>query len=379
MTTKKRDYYEIMGLSRDASEEEVKRAFRKLALEYHPDRNKSDSAADKFKEINEAYQVLIDAKKRAAYDRFGHAGVTQNGGRGFEGFENFGGFGDIFDAFFGGPGGRTRTTTQRGADLQSNMTIAFEDAVFGTERQLEIRRTETCELCKGSKSEPGSDPTLCTTCGGAGQVRRSHQSIFGQFTQVTTCGTCRGEGKVITQPCSGCRGSGREFRNLKLVVSIPAGIESGTEMRLTGEGETSSSGGPPGDLYVSIRVKAHRLFQREGHDIIHLQRINVAQAALGASITVPTLEGEAQVVVPAGAQIGDVVRLKGHGVPHLGDSGRRGDQLVTIAVETPRSLTEEQRLLLEELDKSFGDSEVRGPEDDTSWFNRIKDTLGGHE
>ena len=256
MTTKKRDYYEVLGVPRDASEEAIKRAFRRLALEFHPDRNKGDGASEKFKEINEAYQVLTDTKKRTTYDRFGHAGLGQNGAQGFEGFENFGGFGDIFDTFFGGAGTRSRTAAARGADLQHSMTITFEEAAFGVERQFDLRRTEICGRCKGTRSDPGTEPALCSECRGTGHIRRGHQSIFGQFMQVTTCSRCRGEGRVITKPCSTCRGTGRVVRDRKLAVSIPAGIETGTQIRLSGEGEPGANRGRSGDLYVSIRVKS---------------------------------------------------------------------------------------------------------------------------
>ena len=377
MTTKKRDYYEVLGLARDSSEEGVRKAFRKLALEYHPDRNKSVGAAEKFKEINEAYQVLTDPKKRADYDRFGHEGLAQNG-RGFDGFDNFGGFGDIFDAFFGGSSTRGRSSARRGADLQYRMPIAFEEAVFGVEREFELTRTEVCGHCKGVKSEPGSAPTMCSNCGGTGQVRRNHQSIFGQFVQVATCGTCRGEGRLVTRPCSRCRGTGREQRNRKLAITVPAGIEGGTQIRLAGEGEPGFRGGPPGDLYVSVRVKAHPLFEREGDDIVHRRTVNVAQAALGVTITVPTVDGEEEIEIPQGAQTGDVIRLKGKGVPHLGNRRQRGDHLVTLLVSTPRVLTEEQRRLLQELSKTLGD-DAGTPRDDKSWFDKIKDSLGNSE
>ena len=379
MTTKKRDYYEVLGVPRSASDEAIKKAFRKLALEYHPDRNKGDGAADKFKEINEAYQVLTDSKKRPAYDRFGHAGLGQNGAQGFEGFENFGGFGDIFDAFFGGSSTRSRTSVRQGADLQYSMTIRFEEAVFGTEKQVELRRTEVCTRCEGTKSEPGTTPTLCSECGGSGQISRGHQSIFGQFMQVMTCGTCQGEGRVISQRCSNCRGLGREKRNRKLVVAIPAGIETGTQIRLNGEGEPGPNGGAPGDLYVYVRVKGHPVFRREGYDIIHAKKITITQAALGVKVRVPSLEGEADIEIPQGTQTGDVIRLKGKGVPHLGSRKQRGDQLVTVVVSTPQALTDEQRRLLRELSKSFGDDGTGATPEDKRWFDKFKDTLGTNE
>ena len=379
MTTRKRDYYEVLGISGDASEEKIRKAFRRLALEYHPDRNKSDGAGDKFKEINEAYQVLSDSKRRSNYDRFGHAGVEHDGARGFEGFENFGGFGDIFDAFFGGGvGTRTRSAAQRGADLQASLTLEFEEAAFGAEKELQVQRTEVCSHCRGARSEPGTAQTRCSNCGGSGEVRRAQQSIFGQFVHVATCGACQGEGKVISTPCSECRGTGRERRRRKLAVSIPAGIEGGSQIRLSGEGEPGSRGGPAGDMYVSIRVKAHSIFQREGYDISHRQSINIADAALGTTVMVPTLDGETELVVPPGTQSGHVFRLKGKGIPHLRNKRQRGDELVGVVVETPKSLTDRQRLLLEELAATFGNS-PRGADDDKSWFDRIKDTLGGLE
>ena len=380
MTTRKRDYYEVLGVARGASEEDIKRSFRKLALEYHPDRNKSDGASEKFKEINEAYQVLVDTGKRANYDRFGHAGVAGNGARGFEGFENFGGFGDIFDAFFGGQGTRAGTSDRRGADIQHSLTIDFEEAVFGVDKEVGVKRVEVCGRCGGNRSEPGSEPAVCSNCGGTGQVRRSHQSIFGQFTQVTTCGTCQGVGKVIIKPCTTCRGVGREAKSRTLIVSVPAGIETGTQIRLTGEGEAGSTGSSPGDLYVSIRVRAHPHFVRADNDIVYKRAINMAQAALGASVKVPTLEGEAEVVVPQGTETGDLIRLKGQGVPHLGNRRQRGDQLVAIVVSTPKSLTPEQQHLLEELSRSFG-SDPADPnyDQDRGWFEKIKDSLGGSE
>ena len=379
MTTKKRDYYEILGVPRNASEEEIKKSFRRLALEYHPDRNKSDGASERFKEISEAYQVLADSKRRADYDRFGHAGLGSNSARGFDGFDVFGGFGDIFDAFFGGTGSRTWTSAHRGADLQHLLTISFEQAIFGVEKEIEVRRSEVCGHCRGNRSEPGSAPATCSNCGGTGEVRRSHQSLFGQFVQVTACGRCGGEGRVITQPCSRCKGRGTETRTRKLAVGIPAGIESGTQIRLGGEGEPGSLGGPPGDLYVSVRARSHAVFQRDGNNILLRQPINIAQASLGATVMVPTLEGDREFVIPAGTESGDVVRLKGLGVPHVGNKRHRGDQLVGIAVETPKSLTDHQRKLLQELGETLDVDDSKGSGDDKGWLGKLKDTLGGSE
>ena len=382
MTTQKRDYYEVLGVSKGASDEAIKKAFRKLALEFHPDRNKAEGAVEKFKEVNEAYQVLTDSEKRANYDRFGHAGVGQNGTQGFDGFDNFGGFGDIFEAFFGGgTGTRSRSranSARRGADLQSSLILEFEEAVFGSERELEVRRTEVCSKCRGDRSEPGSQVVACPNCGGSGEIRRGSQSIFGQFIQVSACNKCQGEGKVISDPCTQCKGRGTENRRRKLAVSIPAGIESGTQIRLNGEGEPGSNGGPSGNFYVSVRVKPHKLFRRDGYDIVHPQVINVADAALGTTLKVPTLDGEADVEVPAGTQTGDIIRLKGDGIPHLGRENLRGDHLITMVVQTPRRLDDHQRRLLQELSESLGGS-ASEEGDDKGWFDKFKDSLGGTE
>ena len=380
MTTSKRDYYDVLGVSRSASEEDIRKAFRRLALEHHPDRNRSEGAAERFKEINEAYQVLSDADKRGRYDRFGHDAVSSNGGaRGFEGFENFGGFGDIFDAFFGGTAGHARATAaQRGADLQHSVTIDFEEAVFGTEVELELHRTEVCAECRGTRSRPGASTATCVDCNGAGQVRRAHRSMFGQFVQVATCGKCRGDGKVVTDPCQQCRGGGRQRRSRKLAVSVPAGVEDGSQMRLSGEGEASPNGGPPGDVYVSIRVREHPVFERRDHDILYTRSVNVAQAALGAKVTVPTLEGDKELDIPPGTQSGRTFRLKGYGVARL-RSKQRGDQLVTVVVETPTSLTGEQRRLLRQLSESLGDPRDSSDPAGKGWFDRFKDTIGNVE
>ena len=380
MTTSKRDYYDVLGVSRSASEEDIRKAFRRLALEHHPDRNRSEGAAERFKEINEAYQVLSDADKRGRYDRFGHDAVSSNGGaRGFEGFENFGGFGDIFDAFFGSTPGRGRSTAaQRGADLQHSVTIDFEEAVFGAEVEMELHRTEVCDECRGTRSRPGASTARCVDCNGAGQVRRAHRSMFGQFVQVATCGKCRGDGKVVTDPCQQCRGSGRQRRNRKLAVTVPAGVEDGSQMRLSGEGEASPDGGPPGDVYVSIRVREHPVFERRDHDILYTRSVNVAQAALGAKVTVPTLEGDREIDIPPGTQSGRRFRLKGHGVARL-RTRQRGDQLVTVVVETPTSLTSEQRHLLRQLSESLDDPRDSRDSDGKGWFDRFKNTIGNAE
>lgn len=373
----KRDYYEVLGIPPNASDEEVKKAFRRLALEYHPDRNKKPDAEERFKEVNEAYQALSNPDKRTAYDRFGHAGVSANGGpsRGFEGFDTFGGFGDIFDAFFGGFGSTTaKTRPRRGPDLEHGLTLSFEEAVLGTQRQVEITRTEVCQRCQGSRCEPGTSLERCDACGGSGQVRRSQQSLFGQFVQVVSCSTCGGEGQIVSSPCTQCRGSGYERRTRRLTVSIPPGVEDGSQVPLSGEGDAGSRGGPPGDLYLNLHVKEHKLFRRQKYDLLLELPINFAQAALGDTEDIPTLQGTVSLKIPAGVQTGTVLRIKGEGVPYLQQKGR-GDLLVTIRVVTPRSLDPETQDLFEELARKL--EKVDGEHDDKSWFDRIKETLGG--
>ena len=378
MTTKKRDYYEVLGVGRGASDEEIKRAFRKLALEYHPDRNSSDGAADRFKEVNEAYQVLSDAERRSRYDRFGHSGVTNGGATGFEGFEHFGGVGDIFEAFFGDFGGRSRSrSASRGADLQVSLTVEFAEAAFGVERNIEVARTERCAVCRGSRSEPDATPETCSNCGGAGKVRRAQQGFFGQFVQVVTCSACRGEGHVITRPCRHCSGSGTERKHRKLAVTIPAGIEDGARLKLRGEGEAGIGGGPGGDLLVSLRVRPHRIFRREGNDVRILKRLNVAEAALGARLTVPTLEGEESVDVPVGTQSGQVIRLRGRGIPQLRNPSRRGDLLVDLFVMTPVDLSEEQREILGRLAATLTAGGELGETDERGWVEKLRDAMSG--
>ena len=381
MTTSKRDYYDVLGVSRGASDEEIKKAFRKLAMEYHPDRNKASGASEKFKEVIEAYQVLSDSKKRSSYDTFGHAGVEGNGGgRDFDGFDNFGGFGDIFDAFFGGSTRRSPQSARRGADLQVEVIIDFEKAVFGADEEIEIRRSEVCTRCHGARYEPGTSLQTCPQCRGSGEVRRNQQGIFGHFTHVTPCSKCRGEGQVVTNPCSNCRGVGTQVSDRKLAVSVPGGIESGTQIRLTGEGEPGVNGAPSGDLYVGVRVRDHKFFRRHGYDVVYMQGINIAQAALGLSLNVPTLEGEAEIVIPRGTQSGDVIRLKSQGVPHLGNKRLRGDQLVSVVVETPKSLTDEQRELLTRLAETFADgSASHDGEKPEGWFDKLKNSIVGEE
>ncbi len=352
----KRDYYEVLGVDRDATDEELRKAFRKLAFKYHPDHNRDDGAEDRFKEVSEAYQVLSDSSKRSGYDRLGHGGGEGAFGRGSGSF----GFGDIFDAFFGGTTGATQQAPQRGGSLQYRATLTLEEAAFGSEREVELTRTENCSECHGTGSKPGTQPARCPNCDGAGQVRRVQSSIFGRFTNITSCPQCRGEGQIITEPCPHCHGSGREKKKRTVSVKIPAGVDNDNQMRLRGEGDAGTRGGPAGDLLVVISVKKHEYFDREGDDVLYVLPVNFSQAALGAEVEVPTLEGDTSLKVPAGCQPGTVIRLKGKGIPHVNGRGR-GDQLVTVDVVTPESINKEQRRLFEELADSLdGKKKKRG-------------------
>jgi len=350
----KRDYYEVLGVSRDATNDELKKAFRKLAFEYHPDRNREDGASEKFKEVNEAYEVLSDANKRAAYDRYGHSGTEGMFGRGFEGFDfsNFGGFGDIFEAFFGGST-TTRQAPKRGADIRYKISITFEEAALGCEKEIEITRTEVCPNCSGTGSNPGSQPTRCSACDGTGQVRKVQRSLFGQFINTTVCNQCNGEGRIITDPCKECKGTGLKRQKRRISVTVPPGVDDGNGIRLTGEGEAGTRGGSPGNLFVVLSVARHKYFTREGDDVIYELPINFAQAALGDEVEVPTLYGKNKLKIPSGSQSGEVLKLKDKGIPHL-HRGGRGDQLVHVVVVTPESLNKEQRKMFQELAKSLG-------------------------
>ncbi len=366
----KRDYYAVLGLDRDADDEEIKRAYRRLAFKYHPDHNREDGAADKFKEVNEAYEVLSDREKRVAYDRFGHSGVDGFFGQGFEGF-GFGGLGDIFDTFFGGTTTAARQAPQRGADLRYGVTIAFEEAAFGCEKEIDISRVENCSLCGGTGCKPGSKPSRCPECDGAGQVRRVQQSFFGRFVSTVTCHHCHGEGSIITDPCPQCRGTGREKCQRTISVKIPAGVDNGSQVRLSGEGQAGTRGGSPGDLYVVLSVKQHEFFVRHGDDILYELPVNVAQAALGAEVEVPTLNGKTALKIPAGSQTSTVFRLKGQGVPHLRGSGR-GDELVTLFVVTPDKLNKRQRQLFEELASGLGPANMPASDKWKGWLQRFR-------
>ncbi len=350
------DYYTLLGVARNASEEDIRRAFRRKAMEYHPDRNKNPDAEEKFKEINEAYQILSDSKKRAQYDRFGKAGVgggAQGAGSPFDGFEGFGGFGDIFDSFFGGASTRVGRQPRRGGDLQQQVTLTFEESVFGASREIEINRLEMCHHCSGACNEPGTSVDTCTDCRGSGQVRRSQRSVFGQFTQVAPCHSCRGQGRIINTPCTVCRGAGRERRKRKIEVKIPSGIDHGMQVRINGEGDVGSDGGGSGNLYVAVDVQEHNLFQRDGTDIVYTLPLNVAEAALGVEKSIPTVDGfDEELKLPQGTQPGAEFRIRNKGVPHL-HSNRRGDMRVYADVRIPTSLSGRQKELMEELALSF--------------------------
>jgi len=369
----KRDYYEILGVDRSATQEEIKRAYRRLARKYHPDVSTEPDAETRFKEINEAYQVLSDPEKRVLYDRYGHTGS------GVPGFDF--GFRDpfeIFEEFFGDLGFGFRTTRRRGprrgADLRYDLKISFEEAVFGCKKEIEVTRRDRCPHCKGSGAEPGTTPVRCRECEGTGQVRRVQRSIFGSFVNVSTCPVCQGTGEVISIPCTRCDGSGRTLVTRRIAVNIPAGVDTGTQIRLAGEGEPGERGGPPGNLYVVLEVEPHPYFRRRGDDLILELKVNVAQAALGARVTIPTLEGEEQFDLPPGTQTGAIFRLRGRGVPHLRRNGR-GDLLVLVRVEVPTKLTRQQRELFEQLAATLDGEEVAKTREPT-FLERLREALG---
>ncbi len=366
----KRDYYEILGVEKKASADDIKSAYRKLAMQYHPDRNKAPDAEERFKEISEAYAVLSDQNKRQQYDQFGHAGIDmrysqedifrgvdfedilRDFGAGGFGFGRGGGGGGIFDIFFGGE--RRREGPRRGSDILYELAINFEDAAFGKTIDLEIPRTEKCDVCNGTGAKPGTSPKTCPSCRGTGQVSRTQNTPFGRFMTTSTCGTCRGNGQIIDSPCTSCHGSGTVQRRRKLEVKIPAGVDTGSRLRVGGEGEAGEKGGPPGDLYVEIYVKPHSIFTRHENDIIMETSISFTQAALGDEIIVPTLDGKAKMKIPAGTQNGETFRLRGKGFPSLHISGK-GDELVKIKVEVPTKLNERQKQLLREFAEAGGE------------------------
>ena len=378
----KRDYYEVLGVSKTATQDELKKAYRKLARKYHPDLNKdNEEAAEKFKECNEAYSVLSDDQKRAQYDQFGHAAFENGGmggGGGFGGAGGVGGFGgsgmeDMFDMFFGGQGGRggnrAKSGPQRGADLRFDLEISFEEAAFGLEKEINLYRDETCDHCHGEGAEPGSKVESCPECNGTGYVRFTQNTMFGQMVNERPCSRCKGEGKIISEPCKECRGKGTVKRNKKLKVKIPAGVDNGSRLRVSGEGEAGAKGGPSGDLYVYLYVKPHKFFERDGTTVLCEVPINIVQATLGADIKVPTLDGQVTMKVPEGTQPGKVLRLKGKGIPSL-RGGSRGDQLVRIKVVVPTKLSDKQKDAL----RKFADiSKDNINPEEKSFMDKVKD------
>ncbi|HKW83130.1 MAG TPA: molecular chaperone DnaJ [Burkholderiaceae bacterium] len=375
----KRDYYEVLGVAKNAAEDEIKKAYRKLAMKHHPDRNQGDEAKkaeEKFKEAKEAYEMLTDPQKRAAYDQYGHAGVDPSMGRGGPGAEGFGGFaeafGDIFGDIFGGAGGQRRGAgghqVFRGSDLSYAMEITLEEAALGKETQIRIPAYETCETCKGSGAKPGSSPKVCTTCNGGGTVHMRQ----GFFSIQQTCPHCHGSGKIIPEPCTTCSGQGRIKKNKTLEVKIPAGINEGMRIRSSGNGEPGMNGGPSGDLYIEIRIKQHDIFERDGDDLHCTVPVGLTTVAIGGGIEVPTLGGKAEIELPEGTQHGKTFRLRGKGIKGV-RSSYPGDLYCHISVETPIKITEHQRKLLKELDESFRKSGDRHSPNAKSWTDRVKD------
>jgi len=370
----KRDYYEILGLGKSASQDEIKSAFRSLARKYHPDVNKEPDSEERFKEINEAFMILSDEEKRSVYDRFGHEGLRSAGGMpDWNTIDPF----EIFNQFFGGFGGfstrQRRNSPRRGEDLYYSITLEFDETASGTDRELEITRDEVCERCRGSGAEPGTSPETCGTCKGRGEVRQVRQTFLGSMVQVTTCPECKGAGRVITHKCSSCSGRGYERKSLIKTIPVPAGVDNGTQIRLSGEGQPGTNGGPRGNLYIEIEVKPHKFFRRRKDDVLLDLNINVAQATLGAEVKVPTLNGDEKLTIPSGTQPGKVFKLRNKGIPHLRHSGR-GDQMVIINVDIPSHLDSSQRQLFEQLADTLG-SEVLPQE--RSFFDILKDVLGG--
>jgi molecular chaperone DnaJ len=367
-----RDLYAVLGLDRNASDSEIKKAFRRLAQQWHPDVNKDPTAPERFKEINEAYQVLSDPQRRQAYDMFGRAGIGGEGDFGFG--TGFGGFGDIFDAFFGGAAtGARRGRPQAGSDLRYDLRISFQEAVSGTEKEIEFSALARCETCSGTGAKEGTSPVTCPQCNGRGEIRSVRQTMLGQMVNVTACPRCRGEGRIVEEPCQTCGGDGRTERRRTLRVSIPAGIDEGHQIRLSGDGEAGPRGGPPGSLYVAVHVTPHPELRREGTELIYEADVSIAQAALGTRLRVPTSDGEEEVEIRPGTQPGTEIRLRGRGVPHLRRAGARGDLHVLVNVVVPTRLSKRQRSILEEYAAEAGD-EVSG--NGSGIFDKVRDALG---
>ena len=380
MADNKRDLYEVLGVEKTASADEIKRAYRKKAMQYHPDRNPGDKAAEeKFKEVGEAYEVLSDDEKRSRYDQFGHAGVDPNFnpnaggfGGGFGGFGDFGDLGDIFGSFFGGGGGSSRSANnmpRRGENVTTHLELTFEEAAFGCEKEVTAQRIENCANCKGTGSADGTVET-CPNCRGTGQVRTVQNFMGMQMQSTAVCPRCNGQGKVIKTPCNTCRGKGKVRRSQKIKVKIPAGVDEGQSVRVRGEGCVGTNGGPAGDLLVEVYILEHKIFTRDGVDVLCDVPISFSQAALGAEIQVPTLEGNVPFTIPEGTQTGTTFTLEGKGIPYVGASRRRGDQLITVVVRTPTKLTREQKDLLRQLDDSVPQEE---PSKGKKFFDNLKD------
>ncbi|MEA3319944.1 MAG: molecular chaperone DnaJ [Bacillota bacterium] len=372
----KRDYYEVLGVSKSASKDEIKKAYRKLSKQYHPDINKADDAADKFKEIKEAYEVLSDDQKKAHYDQFGHTDPNQGFGGG-AGFDGGFGFEDIFETFFGGQGGGRRrrdpNAPRQGADLQYTMTLSFEEAAFGKETTIEIPVEETCDTCTGTGAKPGTKVETCSQCRGTGQESVEQNTPFGRIVNRRTCSKCNGTGKSIPNKCATCHGAGRVKKRNKIKVNIPAGVDEGQQLRVAGKGESGVNGGPAGDLYVVFHVRRHEFFERDGDDVYCEMPITFAQAALGDEVEVPTLHGKVKLKVPAGTQTGTNFRLKGKGIANVRGYGQ-GDQHIKIRVVTPTKLSEKQKQLIREFAETSGQAP---DEQEDSFFSKVKRVLKG--
>ncbi|KAF1302883.1 molecular chaperone DnaJ [Enterococcus saccharolyticus] len=382
----KRDYYEVLGLQKGASDDEIKKAYRKLSKKYHPDINKEADAEAKFKEVSEAYEILSDPQKRAAYDQYGHAGTDANyggagggfggfGGGGFSGAGGFGGFEDIFESFFGG-GGRTvnPNAPRQGEDLQYSINLTFEEAIFGIEKEIQYKRDETCHTCDGSGAKPGTHPETCHKCHGSGTINVERQTPLGRVMSRQTCDVCHGTGKEIKDVCGTCHGTGHEKKTHSVKVNVPAGVENGQQMRLAGQGEAGTNGGPYGDLYVVFYVEESDIFDRDGGEIFYELPLNFVQAALGDEINVPTVHGEVKLKIPAGTQTGTKFRLRGKGAPRLRGGGN-GDQQVTVKIITPRNLNESQKEALRQFAEVSGQKTTEQQQE--GFFDKVKDAFGG--
>lgn len=375
----KKDYYEVLGVDRNASEAEIKKAYRRLAKKYHPDMNPDNEEAEqKFKEVTEAYEVLNDAEKRAQYDQFGHAAFNGAGSGGFQGgFSDFDMndiFGSMFgDMFGGGMGQRQRTGPMKGADVRTSIEIDFQEAAFGVEKEIEIIIGEQCTTCGGTGAKPGTKPQTCKHCNGTGQVRYNQNTLFGNMTSIRTCDVCHGEGTIITEPCNSCHGKGIVRNKKRIKINIPAGIDHGQSIRLQGKGEPGQRGGPYGDLLITVSIKPHTIFERQGYDVYCKIPITFVQAALGGKLQVPTLEGKVEYSIKEGTQTGTVFRLRGKGIPYLRNPKLRGDQYVTVIIDVPTKLNEEQRKKLQEFAQISGDDvhpQRKG------FFDKVKDAFG---